>query len=145
MSKQWGPEMEKYPHGGRFLLFSALSSVFASRKLTFHRRRSKKWRSRCWRMEIDVRLRGPRLYESRKHAGLSSPNQSQRSGTSRGHRSGQWKREPGAETPAHLERNARHVTRVKSLGQKVGGGWSGCHDSGRVDLSGATFKDKCYN
>lgn len=64
---------------------------------------------RCWRMEIDARLRGPRLYESRKHAGLRPPSQSQRPWGFTSDADGQSARELATETtrPFRMEHAPR--------------------------------------
>eukprot|EP00064_Thunnus_orientalis_P023186 superscaffoldBa00008529_g23417 len=66
-------------------------------------------------MEIDARLRGPRLYESRKHAGLRPFRPITALCGLTGDADSQSAREVGAETPAHFEWKPHHVTRVKSL------------------------------
>lgn len=76
-------------------------------------------------MEIDARLRGPRLYESRKHAGLRPLSQSQLPKSHQCEAGGQWAR-VRSKGPAPFEWRLR-VTRSERLCQKVEGERFGCH------------------
>lgn len=84
---------------------------------------------RCWRMRIDARLRGPRLYESRKYAARSPPSQSwrrcglrERGGWPIGARALGSRKRPAPPLPStlrffFLDWNTHHVTRQRAEGE----------------------------